>query len=158
MNKKIFKIDLRKVKSKNAIDELTKLHSKNKTCKSIKVIDFIYPVKNLNRSVFKIKDHVNLSGENPLNGANFISLSDLYHSNNGIIVLGLKKGTHPNNTEKKILLEANISAYCYNLVSVAIYAASLGIKVNALGFVKTPQSVSYFNLSRRKSISSLVLK
>ena len=104
--------------------------------KTIKVIDYIFPLKNLIKKKYKIKDHVNLSGENPLTGANFISLTDLYKTKDGIIVCSLPYGVHPSNAEKKILLKNNIQAYCYNLVQASIYAAFLGLKVKAYGIIK----------------------
>ena len=108
---------------------------KSKTKKIIQVIDFIFPLIKTNKNFYKIKDHINLSGCTPLNGANFVSLSNIYSSKNGIVVCGLKNGTRPSNKEKKILLKAGIHAYCYNLIETAIYAASLSLKIKAFGIV-----------------------
>ena len=109
---------------------------KNKTRRIIQVIDFIFPLIKTNKNFYKIKDHINLSGCTPLNGAIFVSLSTIYSSKNGIVVCGLKNGTRPSNKEKKILLKAGIYAYCYNLIETAIYAASLGLEIKAFGIVQ----------------------
>lgn len=117
---------------------------KNKKKQNIaEITDHIYPLAKLNQKKYEIKDHVNLSGYNPLKGPLFISLTNIYTSKNGIIVCGLKKGVQPNNKEKKILLKAGIKAYCYNLVPKAILAARAGFKIKAFGVVhKENQSLS----------------
>lgn len=110
---------------------------KNKASSLIEIIDYIYPInKTLPRKELGIKDHINLSGENPLKGPVFISLTNVYKSRKGIIIAGLKQGIHPNNQEKKILRKINVKAYCYNLVPTVIFAASLGLKIKAVGIVK----------------------
>jgi len=100
------------------------------------IIDYIYPITNLLQKKYEIKDHINLSGFNPLKGPKFVSMTNLYKSRNGIIVACLKKGVHPNNKEKIILLKAGVKAYCYNLSSKAIQAASKGLKIKAFGILK----------------------
>ena len=109
---------------------------KNKRGDTVELTDHIYPLTKLNKKTYEIKDHINLSGNNPLKGSKFISLTDIYNSKEGIIVCGLKKGVHPNNKEKKVLLKAGIKAYCYNLVPKVIFAASLGLKIKAIGIVQ----------------------
>ena len=121
---------------------LAKLKTKNK--KWVKIIDYIYPLKQLKKKTYAIVGHINLSGENPLTGPHFISLSDLYvnakkdknKSKTLIYVSSLKEGSVPNDKEKKIRLKANIKAYCYNLVPAAIYGASCRLKVKAFGVLK----------------------
>ena len=108
---------------------------KNKS-KIVKLTDYIYPLKSLDKKNYEIKDHINLSGSNPLKGPNFISLTNIYVSTKGIIVVGLKKGVHPNEKEKRILLKSGVKAYCYNLVPKAILAASQGKRIKAIGIVK----------------------
>src|SRR3989338_6825841 len=102
----------------------------------VKITDYIYPLTKLSDKKYDISDHINLSGENPLKGPQFVSLTNIYKSKKGILVAGLKKGTEPNSHEKKILLKAGVKAYCYNLVPAAILAASRGLKVKAGGVVK----------------------
>ena len=102
----------------------------------VELTDYIYPLTKLSNKKYFIKDHINLSGHNPLKGPNFISLSNVYISKKGIIVAGLKEGVHPNNKEKKILLKAGVKAYCYKLVPAVILAAARGLKVKAIGLVK----------------------
>lgn len=102
----------------------------------ILIVDYIYPLKNINSKTVEIADHVNLSGFNPLKGAEFIPLANIYQFKNGIVIAGLKEGTHPNNIEKNVLLKCNVKAYCYNIVPTAIYATFLGLKIEALGRVK----------------------
>ncbi len=107
-----------------------------KNSKVIKIIDYIYPLTKLKNKTYQIINHINLSGSNPLNGPNFVSLTNIYKSKKGIIVAGLKEGVEPNLHEKKILLKAGVKAYCYNLVPDVILAASRGLKVRAIGIVK----------------------
>ena len=102
----------------------------------LEVVDYIYPLLKLKRGIHQIKDHINLSGTNPLSGPQFIPLNNIYISKEGIVVVGLKNGVDLNKKEKKILLKAGVKAYCYNLVQTVIYAASLGLKVKALGVVE----------------------
>ena len=119
---------------------------KNKIKKNIRIIDYIYPVTKLTKDIYEITDHVNLSGTNPLIGPNFISLTDIYNSKKskeGIVVAGIRRDIHLNNHERKILLKANIKAYCYNLIPAAIYAASLGMKIIAIGIVCHEKYTSY---------------
>ncbi|MBI3590400.1 MAG: hypothetical protein HY094_03350 [Candidatus Melainabacteria bacterium] len=131
-NEKLIEVNFTK---KNSRLPLTKnnLSEYNK----IKIVDYIYPLTKLSKKIFSIKDHVNLSGINPLKGPNFVSLTDTYSSKKGVIVAGLKNGVHPNDKEKKILLNVGVQAYCYNLVPTAILAASLGLQIKAIGIVKS---------------------
>ena len=100
------------------------------------ISDYIYPLTKLPKKKYYISNHINLSGYNPLKGPEFVSLTDIYKDKKGIIVAGLKKGTEPNSHEKKLLLKVGVKAYCYNLVPAVIVAASLGLKVKAIGIVK----------------------
>ena len=99
------------------------------------IIDHIYPLAKLTKPVYEIKDHINLSGYNPLKGSCFLSLTNIYNSKKGIIVACLQSGVHPNKKETKILLKAGVKAYCYNLLSATIHAASVGSKIKAIGIV-----------------------
>ena len=123
-------------RKKNVIIMQMRTALKHKQNKSIKVIDYIYPLTKLSKKQYDVSDHINLSGLNPLKGPRFISLSNIYISKKGIIVAGLKEGIEPNPYEKKILLKAGVKAYCYKLVSAVILAASRGQKVRAIGVVK----------------------
>ena len=123
-------------KQKKSFDLIKALLIKCKKDKAIKVIDYIYPLTKPTKNSYEIKDHINLSGSNPLCGPDFVPLTNIYESKNGIIVVGLKNGVTPNNKEKKILLKAGVKAYCYNLIPTAIIAASLGLKIKAVGIVK----------------------
>ncbi|MBI2995338.1 MAG: hypothetical protein HYY52_01335 [Candidatus Melainabacteria bacterium] len=108
---------------------------KHKKKRILQIIDYIYPLTKLSKNKYEIKDHINLSGINPLTGPKFIPLNNIYISKKGIIVCGLKKGVVPNIHEKKVLQRLNVSAYCYNLVSTVIYASYLGFKVKAIGIL-----------------------
>lgn len=110
---------------------------KNKQKKFLQVTDYIYLLNKSNKTIFEVKDHVNLSGYNPLVGPQFISLTNAYNSKNGIIVAGLKEGIIPNKKEKKMLLKSGIKAYCYNIVPTVILARSIGMKVKAFGKIQT---------------------
>ena len=100
----------------------------------IQITDSIFPLMKTKRKSYKIKDHVNLSGCTFLTGPEFVPMNDIYvSSTKGITVAILKKGIHPNNKEKKILLKAGIHAYCYNLLETAELAALSGLKVEAIG-------------------------
>ena len=106
----------------------------NKHKKQILIIDCIYPITKLSKTTYTIQDHINLSGINPLAGPNFISLTKVYQSRNGIVVCGVL--SKPNQHEKKVLLKSNVKAYCFNLVPTVIFAKSLGLSINATGIVK----------------------
>ena len=108
---------------------------KSKFNKNVFITDYIYPLQDLDKNIYEIKDHINLSGFNPLSGPNFISLTNIYSSKTGIIVCGLKDGVQPNIKEKRILLKGRVKAYCYNLVPTVIFAASLGLKIKATGII-----------------------
>lgn len=107
-----------------------------KSKKNIQIIDYIYPISKLLKKKYPIRDHINLSGFNPLSGPNFISLTNIYGSKDGIVVCGLKKGVQPNKKERKKLLDVGVRAYCYNLVSTVILAVSMGLKIKAIGVVR----------------------
>lgn len=100
------------------------------------IIDYIYPIVRLENDFYEVKDHINLSGFNPLKGPCFIALNDIYKSKTGIIVAGLKEGIYPNNIEKKKLLKLKVKAYCYSLVPTVIFAVSLGVKIKAFGVLQ----------------------
>ena len=120
-------------------EQLTRSSGKKHHKKKIlEITDFIYPISKLRAKKYKIKDHVNLSGFNPLKGALFIPMTNIYNYNTkqGIVVCGLKNGIHPNKNEIKILKKAGIQAYCFNLVPRAILASAAGFKVSATGIVK----------------------
>lgn len=133
MGKSVVEINFtEKKKSNSLVKKLIKQKQKIK----VKVTDYIYPLTNLNKNKYKIKDHINLSGHNPLKGAQFIPLTNVYTSKKGIVVAGLKEGIKPTEKEKKVLLKAGVKAYCYNLVPAVIYLASLKHKVDAVGIVE----------------------
>ena len=102
----------------------------------LKIVDYVYPLTKLSKRKYEISDHINLSGQNPLKGPQFIALTNIYNSKNGIVVAGLKEGVEPNSHEKKILLKASVKAYCYKLIPAVILAASRGLKIKAIGIVK----------------------
>ena len=104
--------------------------------KSLVTTTEIYPLLQLPKGKHQIKDHVNLSGENPLKGPRFTSMTNIYKAKKGIVVACLKKGVEPNSHEKKVLLKVGVKAYCYNLAPKVILAASRGLKVKAFGVVK----------------------
>lgn len=107
--------------------------------KNILIIDYIYPLTRLRKDKYQISDHINLSGENPLCGPQFLSLTNIYNKHSlgdQMIVIGLKEGIEPNKNEKKILLKAKAKAYCYNLIPTVILSRSLGLEIKAIGVIK----------------------
>lgn len=132
--RKSYKLDLTKSKSGDKWQSFEKKLSTN--IKTIKIIDNIYPISNLTKKISKIRDHINLSGFNPLKGPKFVPLSNIYKSKKGILVAGLKEGVVPNKHELKVLNKLGVQAYCYNLIPVAIISASLGIKIDAFGIMR----------------------
>lgn len=133
----IAKIDYTKSnKFKKFNKSIEKYIKKNKNKKILHIIDYIYPLKKFKSKKVRIKDHVNLSGFNPLTGPQFIALTGVYKTKEGIIVAGFKDGVHPNEKEKKVLLKQNIKAYSYNIVPTTIFASSMGLKINATGIIK----------------------
>lgn len=106
---------------------------------NVLIIDYIYPLTRLKKNQYQITDHINLSGKNPLQGPQFVSLTNIYTQNkssNKILAIGLKEGIQPNKNETRILLKAKAGAYCYNLIPTAIFAHALGFKIKAIGVVK----------------------
>lgn len=118
--------------NQKVINKLLKVKSKSQ----IHIIDYIYPLKKLKLKIYQIKDHINLSGYNPLIGPSFISLTNIYNCKNGIVVVALPKNIEPNKREKKVLLKSGVDAICYNLVPTAILAAALNLKIKASGILK----------------------
>jgi hypothetical protein len=114
---------------RNVINYLLKLKPKT----LVKFIDYIQPIK---PGLYPIKDHINLSGFNPLTGPSFISLTNIHRSKKGIIVVALPKYVEPNEKEKKKLINIGITAISYNLVPAAILAAALNLKIKAYGILK----------------------
>lgn len=107
----------------------------NKNKKNVEIIDYIYPITKLSKTRYKIIDHINLSGINPLIGPLFLSLTKAYKSNIGLIVCG--SISRPTKKEEKVLLKSNVKAYCFNLVPTVIFAKSLGLSIDAVGILKS---------------------
>ncbi len=128
---------------KNFNDKVKLFINKHQQKNELLIVDDIYPLIQSKNKIYEIKDHINLSGYNPLQGPQFISLTGIYNSPNGIIVIGLKEGVELNKHEKKVLLKVGAKAYCYNLVSTVIYAVSLGLKIKAVGIVKSQSPLLY---------------
>lgn len=103
--------------------------------KEVFIIDNIFPFVSMKAGEYEVKDHLNLSGENPLKGPQFISMTDVYQSRSGIIVAGLKQGVVPNDLEANKLKKAGVKAYCYNIVPTVIFSIANGLKVRAKGVV-----------------------
>lgn len=121
-------------------DSVKKFLLKNSNKQIIEVVDYIYPIVKLSKNIIQIKDHINLSGKNPLSGPNFISLTNVYSSKDGIVVAGLLQKVHLNKKEKEILLKSGVKAYCYNLIPTVIFTASLGLKVRGVGITKKTEN------------------
>ena len=117
---------------RNVIKYLLKLKPKT----LVKFIDYIYPLKKLKPGLYPVKDHINLSGFNPLTGPSFISLTNIYRRTKGITVVGLPQDVEPNEKEKKKLINAGVNAICYNIVPAVILGAALNLKITAFGVIK----------------------
>lgn len=108
----------------------------SKKFKKLKVIDKIFLLKELGENTIPVSDHINLSGFNPLQGPQFIPLTDIYKTKKtkkNITIVGLKEGVVPNKHEVKKLKNIGISAYSYNLIPTVIIGVSLGYNVEAFG-------------------------
>jgi purine-nucleoside phosphorylase len=105
---------------------------------------------------FRVTDHVNLSGENPLRGGPlsegkpwFTPMGDAYSCDaeaelgqqlgeNGIVLTGVLAGlsgpTHPTAAERKVLAAWGCAAYSWHIFTSAIAAAHLGMPFVAIGW------------------------
>ena len=110
--------------------------------KVLVVIDRGYELPNV--APYVVRDHLNLTGNNPLVGINdpcgerFPSVNNVYitdacpHLSSGVAA-GLKLGVVPTSEEMSFMRSLGADFYCYNLVPTMIVAAHAGWRV--LGIV-----------------------
>ena len=88
-----------------------------------------------------VRDHLNLTGGNPLVGPNdpggqrFPAVNDIYISLSGAasaVAAGIKPGVQPTDEELNRIHWLGADFYCYNLVPTMIVAAHAGWKVLAV--------------------------
>ncbi|MFN5538911.1 MAG: hypothetical protein ACK481_02450 [Candidatus Melainabacteria bacterium] len=135
--------------------------SKENIISKLIIIDHAYLLNTQEEQteIFYVKDHVNLSTLNPLIGTisrvgepRFFPVNEIYLKPSGLIsdskkgtevevlnsctVAGLNSKAKPNIDEMKILNEAGISHYCYNLVLTSLMAAHKDFKILGLVVVE----------------------
>src|SRR5262249_41903397 len=87
-----------------------------------------------------VRDHLNLTGSNPLTGPNhpcgerFTKVNDVYITDSiptlkPIVAAGLKAKVVPYTDEEKLLKSIGADCWCYNLVPTVLVAAHAGFKV-----------------------------
>jgi purine-nucleoside phosphorylase len=90
-----------------------------------------------------VRDHLNLTGGNPLVGPNhpcgdrFTKVNDVYLTDltpklKSIVTAGLKPNVVPSVDEEKLLKSIGADCWCYNLVPTVLVAAHAGYKVLGL--------------------------
>jgi hypothetical protein len=92
-----------------------------------------------------VRDHINLTGHNPLVGPNdpcgerFPAVNCIYITDNKLlpefpsgIAAGVKSGVVPDEDELRLIRSFGANMYCYNLVPTMIIAAHAGWRVLAI--------------------------
>lgn len=89
-----------------------------------------------------VRDHLNLTGSNPLVGANddigprFPVINSVYSTSQDVmpsgVAAGLLPGYRPDREEMQLIARLGGEFYCYNLVPLAITAAHAGCTVAAV--------------------------
>ena len=120
--------------------------------KVLVIVDRAYQLKKKEPHI--VHDHLNLSGDNPLVGANpacgdrFPVINGIYLSGTQVwsqdqtlplhdpftalptaVVAGLRSGVVPSESESKVMASLGADCYCYNMVPTMIVAAHAGYKV-----------------------------
>ena len=106
-------------------------------CKAITILDTGWGLPD--DAIRLVKDHINLTGTNPLLGQNhlcgprFVKMTDIYiqakDDVHPVTVAGLKKGIVPNDKEFALLKDFGVDCWSYNLVQTSIIAAHVGLKI-----------------------------
>ncbi len=101
------------------------------------VIDYGYGIK----APHLVRDHLNLTGTNPLIGPNdpcgerFPSVNDIYVVDDSVacgIAAGLKPGIKPSGDDVALMESLGADFYCFNLVPTMIVAAHSRYRVLAI--------------------------
>jgi len=115
--------------------------------KLLVVIDHVHGV-NSAADTFLVRDHLNLTGTNPLIGPNhpcgerFTKVSDVYVTDlktnlPSLVAAGLKPSVVPSLQEINVLKEIGADGWCYRLVPAVLVAAHTGFKVIGILLSKT---------------------
>lgn len=130
-------------------DDIKKLLRSGKTSKVCVIIDRGYGFKE--KAPYVVRDHLNLTGYNPLVGPNdpcgerfpavnstYITDGDFVNNGRSAVIAGLREGVVPTPDDVSFLESIGAEGYSYNLVPAMIIAAHAGWKV--LGII-VPEGV-----------------
>jgi purine-nucleoside phosphorylase len=132
--------------SPKVIKKIDELKSKGES--TVIIVDFAVQLKDPGvKGSFKlVKDHINLSTQNPLlgkenlnGGPRFFAINELYHLPDELkdklplsVLVCLNSLAEPTEEQSKILLNSGATDYGYDLVLASLVAAHRGLKVIGL--------------------------
>lgn len=110
--------------------------------KAVVIVDRVFAGRTASAVI--VRDHVNMTGNNPLVGPNHpggdrfpvvqgIYVTDCPSSISSGIAGGLKQGVVPDSDDIKLMRSFGVDFCCYNVVPAMLVAAQAGWKVLAIG-------------------------